>query len=109
MLAHAALRKPALVALFGFDLVTPQVRDFLAALAAQGTEIADAVPPARRATVARLEFTEAKEEIAAAARWAGARLEGRSPSALGDEACPANPFAGCRGEWQSPRIRNDVP
>ncbi len=109
MLAHAALRKPALVALFGFDLVTPQVRDFLAALAAQGTEIADAVPPARRATVARLEFTEAKEEIAAAARWARARLEGSSPSALGDEACPGNPLAGGRGEGQSPRIGIVVP
>ncbi len=43
---------------------------------AQGTEIVDAVLPVRRATVARREFTEAKEEIVAAARWARARLEG---------------------------------
>ncbi len=88
MLAHAALRKPATVALFGFDLVTPQMRDFLAALAAQGTAVIDAVAAARQAKVARLEFTEAKEEIGAAARWARSRLEGSSPSALGEGRSP---------------------
>ena len=74
LLPEAALRKPATMVLYGFDLVTPQVREFLDALAAQGATVIDAAPAAQRAQAMRLEFTEAKEEIAAAARWARSRL-----------------------------------
>jgi len=35
---HAALRRPATLVLFGFDIVTPQMREFLDAIAAKGTE-----------------------------------------------------------------------
>ena len=74
MLPHAALRKPATVALFGFDIPTPQMYEFLAALAAQGCAIVDAAAPPQVATVTRVEFTESKDEITAAAQWARSRL-----------------------------------
>ena len=74
-LGHAALRKPVTVVLYGVDIVTPQVREFLDALAAQGCNVAEAAAPARRASVTRVELADAKEEIDAAARWARSRLE----------------------------------
>ncbi|MGZ5087363.1 MAG: PD-(D/E)XK nuclease family protein [Usitatibacter sp.] len=74
-LGHASLRKPGTLVLFGVDIVTPQMSEFLAALASQGCEIAEAAPPARRAEVTRVELTDAKDEIDAAARWARSRLE----------------------------------
>ena len=48
-LGHAALRKPRTLVLFGFDIVTPQLREFLAAIVAQGTEVVEATPSARQA------------------------------------------------------------
>jgi probable DNA repair protein len=73
-LGHEALRKPATLVLFGFDIVTPQMREFLAALAAQGTEVVEAAAPAQQASVTRVELVDAKAEIDAAARWARSRL-----------------------------------
>lgn len=73
-LGHAALRKPAAVALAGFDIVTPQMREFLDALSAVGCEPVPVAPPAAGGTVARIELTQSRDEIAAAARWARARL-----------------------------------
>jgi ATP-dependent helicase/nuclease subunit B len=74
-LGHAALRKPAMLVVFGMDIVTPQMRDFIAALEAQGCEIVQSLPPARQADVNRVELADAKEEIEAAAHWARSRLE----------------------------------
>src|SRR5258708_5386285 len=71
----AALRKPAVVVLFGFDLVTPQMHDFLDALAAQGCGVLEAAGVPRAASVKRVELVEAKDEVEAAARWARSRLE----------------------------------
>jgi len=34
--------------LFGFDIVTPQMREFLDAIAAKGTEVVEASRPAAR-------------------------------------------------------------
>lgn len=68
--------KPTVVALAGFDIVTPQMADFLAALAAAGTQLLRVEAPARDAKVARIERTQYKDEISAAAAWARARLEG---------------------------------
>ena len=76
LLGHAGIRLPETLVLFGFDLLPPQSRDFLQALAAQGCVIMITDPPACAAQVARLEFTEPRDEILAAARWARARLEG---------------------------------
>jgi ATP-dependent helicase/nuclease subunit B len=79
---HAALRKPATLVLFGFDILTPQVREFLEGIAAQGCEVAEALPLARLASVTRVELADAKEEITAAARWARSRLEKSSPGPI---------------------------
>ncbi len=94
-LGHAALRKPATLVLFGMDIVTPQMRDFMEAMAAQGSEIVQAAPPALRADVKRVELTDAKDEIETAARWARSRLS--SPPGEG------------RGEGNPPRIGVVVP
>src|SRR5258708_30638696 len=75
LLPLAALRKPAVVVLFGFDLVTPQMHDFLDALAAQGCGVLEAAGVPRAASVKRVELVEAKDEVEAAARWARSRLE----------------------------------
>jgi ATP-dependent helicase/nuclease subunit B len=75
-LAHAALRKPATLVLYGFDLMTPQMRDLLTALGTQGCAIFAAAAPAHSAEVRRVEVTEARDEVLAAARWARAALEG---------------------------------
>ena len=75
LLPLAALRKPAVVVLFGFDIVTPQMRDFLDALAAQGCGVLEAAAAPQAASVKRVELVEAKDEVEAAARWARSRLE----------------------------------
>ncbi|HSW82935.1 MAG TPA: PD-(D/E)XK nuclease family protein, partial [Usitatibacter sp.] len=79
-LGHAALRRPATLVLYGFDLLPPQLRAFLAALAAAGTTIAVTDPVPRQAKVGRVALPDARAEILSAARWARARLE-RNPSA----------------------------
>ena len=60
-LAHASLRKPATLVLFGVDIVTPQMSDFVNALAVQGCEILVAAAPARRAQAKRVALTDARE------------------------------------------------
>ncbi len=79
-LAHASVRKPALLVLYGFDLLTPQQQAFFEALAALSVELAQARRPSRGGSVTRLEFASAQDELAAAARWARTRLE-RDPAA----------------------------
>ncbi|MBC8024241.1 MAG: PD-(D/E)XK nuclease family protein, partial [Burkholderiales bacterium] len=72
---HAALRRPQTLVLYGFDLLTPQVRDFLQALTTAGTAIVVTDPAPHEAKVSRVGLPDAKSEIHAAARWARARLE----------------------------------
>src|SRR5438552_3316944 len=66
------LKRPKLVVAYAFDILPPQTKEFLDALA---TEIAFCRPDSRSATVSRAAFDSAKHEIEAAARWARARLE----------------------------------
>ena len=73
--AEPALRKPSALVVYGFDLVTPQMRAFLDALAGEDCRVLEGGAAPRSARLARLVFTDAKQEIAAAARWARARLE----------------------------------
>ncbi|MEP7068311.1 MAG: PD-(D/E)XK nuclease family protein [Usitatibacter sp.] len=102
-LAHAALRKPATLIVFGVDIVTPQMRDFVDALARHGCEIVEAAPPARRAEVKRVALTDAREEIEMAARWARSRL---ATPAKADVPCPPRigvvvpDLASCRARVQ---------
>lgn len=73
-LGHAALHRPAALVAYGFDMLTPQQREFLRAIAAAGTELLESGPEERGATVRRVAFNSAREEIRAAARWARSRL-----------------------------------
>ncbi|HUQ29601.1 MAG TPA: PD-(D/E)XK nuclease family protein [Usitatibacter sp.] len=73
-LGDAAIRRPATLVLYGFDLLTPQARDFLQALTTTGTTILVAEPTPREARVSRVSLPDAKAEILAAARWARARI-----------------------------------
>jgi ATP-dependent helicase/nuclease subunit B len=80
LLGNAALNKPATLVVFGVDILTPQMREFLDALAAQGCALVEAAPLAQRAAVTRVELTDARAEIDAAARWARSRLgKGHAP------------------------------
>ena len=74
-LAHSALKKPSLLVLHAFDLLSPQQRDFIEALAAQGVDICESDPVRGAGRAVRLSFATARDEILAAARWARARLE----------------------------------
>ncbi len=82
-LRHAALRKPAMLVLFGMDIVTPQTGDFIGALARQGCEIVEVTPPTRNADVKRVQLADAKVEIETAARWARSRLEKSGAARIG--------------------------
>ena len=80
LLAHPALRKPGTLVLFGIDIVTPQMDELIGALSTQGCEVFKGAGDAVRSAVRRVEFTDSKSEIEAAAWWARARLESSSPA-----------------------------
>jgi len=75
LLGEAALRRPKLLVAYGFDVVTPQEREFLEACARSGIALAACAPQARAAQAARHAFPGVREELDAAAQWARARLE----------------------------------
>ncbi len=75
LLKEAALRKPALLVAYAFDIVTPQEREFFEACAGQGIEVSSCVPQPKRAGAMRLAFPSSREELDAAAQWARAKLE----------------------------------
>jgi ATP-dependent helicase/nuclease subunit B len=66
------LERPQLVVAYAFDILPPQTREFLGALA---TEVAFSGPENKSASPKRAAFDSAKHEVEAAARWARARLE----------------------------------
>jgi probable DNA repair protein len=74
-LDHAWVTKPEQLVAYGFDIVTPQQREFLAALAGRGVTLAQCGPPPRNASAMRVAALDAADEIRLAARWARARLE----------------------------------
>lgn len=74
-LRDAGLPRPATLVLYAFDLLTPQMRGLLEAAAKEGTEVLACEPPRHAGTPVRLALASPAEEIAAAARWARARLE----------------------------------
>jgi ATP-dependent helicase/nuclease subunit B len=83
LLGHPGIRKPRVVALLGFEQIAPQSLDFLDALGAHGVEIVDVAVPRRDGRSIRIELTEARDEISAAARWARARLEANPAASIG--------------------------
>jgi len=82
-LAHPALRKPATIVAYGFDILNAQQRELLAALAEAGVHVLACGPEAREAKTRRAAFTSRKEEIRAAASWARARLEATPSPRIG--------------------------
>ncbi|MEO5694500.1 MAG: PD-(D/E)XK nuclease family protein [Usitatibacter sp.] len=78
-------RKPLAVAIAGFDIVNPQMREFLEVLAACGCSLFQVAARARPGKVSRVELTQYKDEITAAASWAHARLAagGEKPPRIG--------------------------
>jgi len=85
-LAHPALGKPATLVVYGFDIVSAQQREFIAALAQAGVEILTCGPEVHAAPGARarrVAFASATDEIGAAANWARARLEADPRARIG--------------------------
>src|SRR3954469_8823139 len=76
-------KKPRLLVAYAFDILPPQTRDFFAALAAQGVELAECRPAKKPAGAARTAYRSAKEELEAAAAWARARLEANPAASIG--------------------------
>jgi ATP-dependent helicase/nuclease subunit B len=65
-----AVDKPALIVAYGFDVMPPQTREFLAHF-----EWVECAPPPVEGRAVRASFPSAKHELEAAAKWARARLE----------------------------------
>lgn len=73
---QSAMRKPTAVAVYAFDILTPQQRTFLAACAGAGMTVERSQPQRSEASVSvRLALASAREELECAARWARHRLE----------------------------------
>ena len=75
LLASPAVAKPRTIAAYAFDILPPQVADYLRAASAEGIEVLQCAPRRRQATPLRVTYPSAREELAAAAQWARARLE----------------------------------
>jgi probable DNA repair protein len=82
-LAHAAIRTAKTLVAYGFDILTAQQREFLAALGAAGTEVLACGPDERASPARRISLASGRDEIHAAARWARARLEANPHSRIG--------------------------
>ncbi len=84
LLGDGRVPAPARIVVCGFDRYSPAQTALLASFAKRGTALALlASPPSRQMTPLRLEFVSAREEIAAAARWARARLAARPSARVG--------------------------
>jgi probable DNA repair protein len=82
LLKEAALRKPKLLVAYAFDVVPPQMQDFLDACAKQGIEVRNCAPEEKQSKVSRVAFPSEREELEAAASWARAKLESFSSPPL---------------------------
>src|SRR3990170_8482486 len=85
-LAHAALRKPATLVAYGFDILNAQQRELFAALAKAGVAVVACGPQGhdgRAGAACRAAVTSAKEENRAAAGGGRSRLEAGSSARIG--------------------------
>jgi probable DNA repair protein len=73
LLPHAA--KPKGLVAYAFDIVPPQIEEFLQACAMHGIEVERCAPESAAGQSVRLSFKSPKEELERAAFWARARLE----------------------------------
>jgi probable DNA repair protein len=77
------MRKPKLLALYGFDIMRPQQRTLFDALRAAGTEVLTSAQEGREANVLCLACADARDEMQRAATWARARLESNGNARIG--------------------------
>jgi hypothetical protein len=77
------MRKPDVLALYGFDIMTPQQQAVFDALQAAETEVFVCAQERREASVLRLACVDARDEIERAATWARARLEADPHARIG--------------------------
>jgi probable DNA repair protein len=82
LLDQSALKKPGLLVVYAFDVLPRQTRVFFDACAAVGVQLRACGPEQREARTQRLAFGSAREELAAAACWARARLEANTSADL---------------------------
>jgi ATP-dependent helicase/nuclease subunit B len=77
------VRKPKLLVLYGFDIMTRQQQALFDAFQKAGTELAVSAQERRGASVQRLACMDARDEIQRAATWARARLEAEPKARIG--------------------------
>jgi probable DNA repair protein len=73
--ANGSARPPEILVAYGFELLTPQQEDFLAACERAGTRVERCGAPRVAAQVRRAVFDSPRQELEHAARWARQRLE----------------------------------
>lgn len=81
--AKLLARKPEQLVAYGFDILTPQLRDFLDLAAREGVAVAACGPQAKPANAMRAAFASPRAELQAAAHWARARLEADPAARIG--------------------------
>ncbi len=69
------VRRPRVLVLYAYDIVTPQLERFLSDCAATGIEVLTSRPERHAATPVRWPLASADEELQSVAQWARARLE----------------------------------
>ncbi len=97
--ASGSARPPATLVAYGFDLLTPQQQDFLAASTRAGANVVRCAAPRWPRACERTSFESPRQELEHAARWARQRLEvahGGSRAAHRRRG-PAPGRAACRG------------
>ena len=75
LLNETALRKPKQLVIYAFDVVPPQMQEFLDACVGQAIEVRSCVPEKNEAEATRIAFRSAREELEAAANWARWKLK----------------------------------
>ena len=80
LIGHPSMTKSATLVVYGFDIITPQQRECMTALANAGVSVREVHPEKRKGRAMRIGFLSAREEIQACARWARIRLE-KNPAA----------------------------
>jgi ATP-dependent helicase/nuclease subunit B len=83
LLEDRNLTTPKAIVAYAFDIVPPQTREFLEALARRGVEVLACRPEAKAGRALRASYRTAKEELEAAAAWARARLEANPAARIG--------------------------
>jgi probable DNA repair protein len=75
LLPQAALRKPAQLVAYAFDILPPQTKEFFEACEKVGIGVGSCIPARVDSRLRRTSFKSPREELEAAARWSRTRLE----------------------------------